>query len=73
MTYQEIEPAVHIKQQFSDVLLEAEEFIVDGKLKAPEVMEIMAEGFAEWRDYYQQRADVYQHMFDALSQRFRNK
>ncbi len=73
MSPKEIDPKERIKQSFSDVLLEAEEFIVDKRITAPEVMELMAEAFTDWWDYYQQCADVYQHMFDALYQRFRNK
>lgn len=73
MSPKEIDPKERIKQSFSDVLLEAEEFIVDKRITAPEVMELMAEAFTDWWDYYQQCADVYQHMFDAISQRFRNK
>lgn len=68
-----IDPKERIKTGFSDLLLEAEEFIVDKKITPDEVINLFAESFGEWHDYYSECAAVYERMFDALSSRFRNK
>jgi hypothetical protein len=68
-----ITPRDRIVEYFSDALCEAEEFIKDGQMTPDEVVTCFADALNEWHSYFQNTADIYEKLINAVISRYRNK
>jgi hypothetical protein len=66
-------PKDRITEYFSDVLSDAEEHIKRSELTADEVVNCFAEALNDWHSYYQNTADIYEKLINAVISRYRNK
>jgi hypothetical protein len=62
-----------ITEYFSDVLSDAEEYIKQGELTPDEVVACFAEALNDWHSYFQNSADIYEKLINAVISRYRNK
>ncbi len=67
------EPQTAITHYFSDVLCDAEEYIKKGELTPDEVVTCFADALTEWHSYFQNCADIYEKLINAVISRYRNK
>ena len=58
---------------FADVLLEAQEFIEKGEMTCDEVVSCFAEALTGSHQYFQETADIYEKLINAVVSRYRNK
>lgn len=62
-----------ITEYFADTLCEAEEAIKLGELTPDEVVTCFAEALNDWHSYFQNTADIYEKLINAVISRYRNK
>jgi hypothetical protein len=58
---------------FADTLGEAEELVNNGELTADEVVNCFAEALTGSHQYFQDTADIYEKLINAVISRYRNK
>jgi hypothetical protein len=66
-------PKERITEFFADTLCEAEEAVKAGELTPHEVINCFAEAMTDWHSYFQNSADIYERLIDAVISRYRNK
>ena len=66
-------PKERITELFSDALCEAEESIKLGEISPDEVVNCFADALTEWHSYFQNSADIYEKLINAVISRYRNK
>jgi hypothetical protein len=66
-------PKERITEYFADTLSEAEECIKQAELTPHEVVEAFADALTEWHSYFQNSADIYEKLINAVISRYRNK
>ena len=66
-------PKQRITEFFSDALCEAEEAIKDRELTPDEVVNCFADALTDWHSYFQNSADIYEKLINAVISRYRNK
>lgn len=66
-------PKERITEFFADTLCEAEESVKQGELTPYEVIECFALALTDWHAYFQNSADIYERLIDAVISRYRNK
>jgi len=66
-------PKERITEYFADTLSEAEEAIKLGELTPDEVVTCFADALTEWHSYFQNSADIYEKLINAVISRYRNK
>ena len=66
-------PKERITEFFSDALCEAEEAIKDRELTPDEVVNCFADALTDWHSYFQNSADIYEKLINAVISRYRNK
>lgn len=66
-------PKERITEFFADALCEAEECVKAGELTPDEVIECIAEALTDWHSYFQNTADIYEKLINAVISRYRNK
>lgn len=66
-------PKQRITEFFSDALCEAEEAIKSGEITPDEVVACFAEALNDWHSYFQNSADIYEKLINAVISRYRNK
>lgn len=66
-------PKERITEFFADTLCEAEESVKQGELTPYEVIECFAQALTDWHAYFQNSADIYERLIDAVISRYRNK
>ena len=66
-------PKERITEYFSDALCEAEESIKAGELSPDEVVACFADALTGWHSYFQNSADIYEKLINAVISRYRNK
>jgi len=62
-----------ITEFFSDALCEAEEAIKAGEILPDEVVNCFADALNDWHSYFQNTADIYEKLINAVISRYRNK
>lgn len=62
-----------LEEYFSDTLGESDEAIKNGLLSSDEVINCFADALTGWHTYYQETADVYEKLINAVISRYRNK
>lgn len=62
-----------ITEFFSDALCEAEECVKAGELSPDEVVTCFADALTQWHSYFQNSADIYEKLINAVISRYRNK
>jgi hypothetical protein len=66
-------PRDRITEYFSDVISDAEEFLKSGELTPDEVVTCFADALNSWHSYFQNTADIYEKLINAVISRYRNK
>lgn len=66
-------PKERITEFFADTLCEAEEAVKQGELTTYEVIECFAQALTDWHSYFQDSADIYERLINAVISRYRNK
>ena len=66
-------PKDRITEYFADVLSDAEEHIKSGELTTDEVVACFADALTSWHSYFQNSADIYEKLINAVISRYRNK
>ena len=66
-------PQDRITEYFADALCEAEESIKAGELTPDDVVNCFAEALNDWHSYFQNSADIYEKLINAVISRYRNK
>ena len=66
-------PQERLTEYFADALCEAEEAIKDGEVTPDEVINCFADALTEWHAYFQNSADIYEKLINAIIARYRNK
>jgi len=70
-------PRADIKERleefFADTLCEAEEGVKAGEITPDEVINCFAEALTDWHQYFQDTADIYEKLINAVNSRYRNK
>ena len=66
-------PKQRITEFFADSLCEAEEAIKKGELTSDEVINCFADALTDWHSYFQNTADIYERLINAVISRYRNK
>ena len=66
-------PQKRLEQYFSDVLCEAEESIKAGEVSVDDVVNAFAIAITDWHSYFQNTADIYEKLINAVISRYRNK
>lgn len=66
-------PKERITEFFSDALCDAEESIKLGEISPDEVVNCFADALTDWHSYFQNSADIYEKLINAVISRYRNK
>lgn len=66
-------PKERITDYFSEALCDAEELVKAGELTPDEVVECFANALTGWHSYFQNSADIYEKLINAVISRYRNK
>lgn len=64
---------LRIEEFFADTLMEAEESIKAGELSVEDVVTAFGNALTGWHQYFQDSADIYEKMINAIITRYRNK
>jgi hypothetical protein len=61
-----------IKDNIADTLMDVEDHIKSGELTCDEVVNAFAEALTEQHQYFQDTADIYEKLINAVISRYRN-
>ena len=67
------EVMLRIEEFFADTLMEAEELIKTGELSTEDVVTALGNALTGWHQYFQDSADIYEKLINAIISRYRNK
>jgi hypothetical protein len=62
-----------VKEYFADTFMDVEEPLKSGELSCDEVVNAFAEALTEAHQYFQDTADIYEKLINAVISRYRNK
>lgn len=73
MTYRKLSPQELLKCCFDDTLSEADEYITSGELTPGEVIEQFVDSLISAQKYFQDKAQAYDQLNAAITERYRNR
>jgi len=73
MTILNLTTSERVFEYFSEAIAEAEEAVDAGALSTDDVINLWADAFLGWKNYYDEKSTIYKQLENALIERTRNR